>query len=134
MYQYLSTWISFLAFCTYLLNDPKLAYVMSPLTLSSMILGIIITNLYLNIPLRTSIPLDLVIHIIPYLLIKSMEKEKVPFENVLLIYTIIAMMYIICFRSNILTYYKNTPWYILFLAYPFILLSCCLILQNQSPI
>ncbi|SVE03065.1 uncharacterized protein METZ01_LOCUS455919, partial [marine metagenome] len=39
---------------------------MYPLTLSVMVIGLFITNYYMKVPREVSIPLDLLIHILPY--------------------------------------------------------------------
>lgn len=125
MYQFLSTWSAILAYATYCSGNAKAAYIMYPLTLSIMVVGIIITNYYMKVPLKVSIPLDLLIHVIPYLLIRSMKKQPVPFLHMVLFYMGIGVIYNLCFRSDVLVNYRNTPWYIIYMLFPITLLCCC---------
>ena len=127
MIQFLSTWVAIL---TYLLfagsivsnNNyvKRVAYYMYPLVFSIMVIGIIITNFYIQIPYDKSIVIDLLLHIIPFVIIYSMKKEKSPIKESLLFYLMLGITY----RSmyDPLKHYKNTPWYIIYIAFPLLLL------------
>ena len=134
MLQFLSTWVAaltyFLYFSYIFLGKKKyikdIFSIMYSLSLSVLICGIIITNFYIKLPFKIRIPVDIFTHILPFIIVYSLKSGYTNNNLKIFLYLTIGVMYRMSYDP--LNYYRNTPWYIVYILFPSLvgILSSCL--------